>query len=122
MNVLLNILEDFHQKKSQNPKRQLFLVAYDQVKAFDSVQEYSIRASLERFNLPEVFIQFVLSNLENATSCFKTFYGPTADIPVEASVRQGDPLSPLIYIFVTDALHDGLENNPIYGCNRVYIL
>ena len=67
------------------------------------------QASLERFNLPDVFIRYVLSNLEDASSCFKTFYGPTAEIQVEASVRQGDPLSPLIYIFVTDALHAGLE-------------
>jgi len=90
------------------------------VKAYDCVQAYSIKASLERFNLPAPFIQYVLSNLEDATSCFKTFYGPTQEIPVEASVRQGDPLSPLIYIFVTDALHAGLESNPLYGCKTGY--
>ena len=96
------------------------MVSYDQVKAYDCVQSYSIKASLERFNLPEKFISYVLSNLENATSCFKTFYGPSDDVQVQASVRQGDPLSPLIYVFVTDALHVGLENNPIYQCKTGY--
>jgi hypothetical protein len=62
----------------------------------------------------------VLSNLHEATSCFKTFYGPTEDIKVETSVRQGDPLSPLIYVFVTDALHEGLEKNPLYECITGY--
>src|SRR2546423_7709627 len=74
----------------------------------------TIRASLERFNLPENFIQFVLSGLDQATSCFKTFYGLTEDFKVETSVRQGDP-SPLIYILVVDALHEGWRDNPLYS-------
>jgi len=96
------------------------MVAYDQVKAYDCVQAFTIKASLERFNLPEKFIRYVLSNLENATSCFKTFYGPTREISVETSVRQGDPLSPLIYILVSDALHEGLANNPIFARKTGY--
>src|SRR6185503_7120053 len=102
----LNILEDFQRKRK--PESRLFLLAYDQVKAYDSVQAYTIRASLERFNLPEKFISYVLCNLENATSCFKTFFGPTSEFQVVTSVRQGDPLAPLIYICVMDALHEGL--------------
>ena len=115
----LNILEDFHRKRKATKSR-LFLLAYDQVKAYDSVQAYTIRASLERFNLPEKFISYVLSNLEDATSCFKTFYGPTKEFEVVTSVRQGDPLSPLIYICVTDALLEGLHFNPLYKCSTGY--
>ena len=51
--------------------------------------------------------------LDEASSCFKTFYGPTTDFEVKTSVRQGDPLSPLIYIMITDALHAGLKENPL---------
>ena len=54
----------------------------------------------------------------NYTSCFKTFYGPTEDIPVETSVRQGDPLSPLIFICLTDALHEGFQKNPLYQTKK----
>src|SRR5689334_15400007 len=96
------------------------MLSYDQVKAYDCVQAYSIKASLERFNLPTGFISYILSNLENATSCWKTFYGPTQDVKVQTSVRQGDPLSPLIYVFFTDTLHEWLINNPIYGCRTGY--
>ena len=116
----LNILEDHQRKVMKNPSSTLFLLAYDQVKAYDSVQAYSIRASLERFNLPEPFISYVLCNLEDATSCFKTFYGPTKEFPVATSVRQGDPLSPLIYICVTDALHEGLRKNPLFNESTGY--
>ena len=70
--------------------------------------------------MPEDFIQFVLSGLDQATSCFKTFYGLTEDFKVETSVRQGDPLSPLIYSFVVDALHEGWKNNPLYSRETGY--
>src|SRR4051794_24457460 len=66
----LNVLEDFKEKNKANEKATLFLLAYDMEKAYDTVQEYTIRASLERFNLPELFISFVLCNLNHATSCF----------------------------------------------------
>ena len=120
IDVALNVLEDYKVKKKQSQQNKLFMMAYDQVKAYDSVQAFTIKASLERFNLPPNFIRYVLSNLEEATSCFKTFFGPTEDIPIEVSVRQGDPLSPLIYVCVADALHAGLRHNPIYGCETGY--
>jgi hypothetical protein len=121
LHTALNVLEDFKESNKRKPKSQLFMLAYDQSKAFDSVQAYTIQASLERFNLPKPFIDYVLSNLTEAKSCFKTFYGPTDDIAVQASVRQGDPLSPLIYICITDALHEGLRRNPLFdNCKTGY--
>lgn len=33
-------------------------------------------------------------------------------------MRQGDPLAPLIYICVVDALHEGLKKNPLYPDSR----
>ena len=86
--TLLNILDDFKTKRKKNSTANLFILAYDQVKAYDSVQAYTIQASLERFNLPSVFISYVLSNLEEATSCFKTFYGATDEFD-RAHMRLG---------------------------------
>lgn len=120
LTTLINVFEDFREKRSRDSSKELFFLSYDQVKAYDSVQSYSIKASLERFNFPESFISYVLSSLEDASSSFKTFYGLTAEFPIVTSVRQGDPLSPLIYIFITDALHEGLRNNPLYGDDLGY--
>ena len=53
LNAALNILEDFQMKRKKQPKSKLFMLAYDQVKTYDCVQTYTIRASLERFNLPD---------------------------------------------------------------------
>src|ERR1700735_3510190 len=86
---------------------------YDQSKAYDSVQLFSIKASLERFNLPENFISYVLSIHSNIRASFKTFFGLTDSFKIENSIKQGDPLAPLIFIFITDALHEGILHNPI---------
>ena len=114
ISAALNIFEDALERKDQ----ELFVISYDQEKAYDSVQAYTIKASLERFNMPEKLITYILSRLENATSCFKTFFGLTDEFKIETSVKQGDPLSPLVYICVADALHAGWKSNPLYDLNN----
>jgi len=109
--ALLDCIEDW----KQNPAgREMFVVSYDQRKAYDSVQAYTIRATLERFNMPELFIRVVLSGITDAHSRVRTFHGLTDRFLLRSSVRQGDPLSPLIYTLITDAMHAGLEDNPLF--------
>jgi ribonuclease HI len=118
VNVVLDVVEDWTQRANDkdHPRRKqpLFLISYDQAKAFDSIQIYTIRASLERFNLPESFIQYVISGLTDAKSQVRTYDGLSEPFLLRSSVRQGDPLSPLIYILITDALHAGLAKNPLF--------
>ena len=92
----------------------LIVLFYDIAKAFDSVQRYSIEATLHRFNFPLPTISLILSALDNATSRVKTHHGPTAPFPLLTSVKQGDPLAALLFIFLMDNLHKGLRNNPLY--------
>ena len=74
IDVVLDAVEDW---RSRRPSDYLFVVSYDQAKVYDSVQGYTIRASLERFNFPEVFIRYVLSGLDGATSRVRTKHGLT---------------------------------------------
>jgi exonuclease III len=115
VNSLVDVIEDWkeHGKKGKN-RSPLFVISYDQAKAYDSVQAYTIRASLERFNIPESFIKYVLSGLHEAPSRVRTHGGLTSRFKISSSVRQGDPLAPLIYALITDALHEGLRNNPLF--------
>ena len=107
--TLLDVFEDHLAKKATDPQSQLFCVSYDLSKAYDSVQEYSIRASLERFEFPSEIVDYVCSSLWGSQSRVRTRDGPTEAFDVLSCVRQGDPLAPLIFILVLDALHCGLE-------------
>ena len=53
ISTALNIFEDFQERKDD---KELYVVSYDQEKAYDSIQAYTIKASLERFNMPEKLI------------------------------------------------------------------
>jgi exonuclease III len=108
---LTDAIEDWRQRGRPG---HLFVVSYDQAKAYDSIQLFTLRASLERFSMPEAFIQLVLSGLTGARSRVRTHDGLTAWFILRSSVRQGDPLAPLLYAIVTDALHEGLRDNPLF--------
>jgi ribonuclease HI len=107
--TLLDVFEDHLGKRRDDLRASLYCVSYDLSKAFDSVQEYSIRASLERFQLPPEIVDYVCSSLWGSKSRVRTRDGPSNTFDVLSSVRQGDPLAPLVFILVLDALHCGIE-------------
>jgi hypothetical protein len=106
------VLDVFEQAKAE--RRFLAAVSYDVRKAYDCVQPYSVRAACKRFAVPGHIARFILELMEGATSCVRTKHGRTDPFDVLSSVRQGDPLAPILYVLVTDALHCGLETNPLY--------
>lgn len=111
----LRFLIDQFQLNNQNCKS-LFVLSYDQAKAYDSVQFWHIEASLRRFSFPPQFINFIMNYLNSSSSCILTSHGNTDKFSLKCSVRQGDPLSPLLYIICLDSLHTLLrlkseENN-----------
>jgi hypothetical protein len=69
---------------------------------------------LERFKIPELFIRLVISGVADAHSRVRTFGGLTDRFLLKSSVRQGDPLSPIIYALITDVMHESLKNNPLF--------
>jgi hypothetical protein len=116
-NVVVDVIEDWHQRKRDLGAKtagDLFVVSYDQAKAYDKVQLFTIQDSMRRFNMPEILINYVVSSLTNATSKVRTAHGMTNSFDIRSGIRQGDPLSPVIYSLITDALHEGLLDNPLF--------
>src|SRR4051812_43868732 len=87
INAALDVFEDYHERKG---RKALFTVSYDLRKAYDCVQEYSLRAALTRAGTPLAFVEYVCSSLKSARSQVRTKHGLTKGFALLTSVRQ-DP-------------------------------
>ena len=85
------------------------IVFYDQAKAFDCVSPEALKPTLERIRLPSRTIGLIISGIVGATSRARTFYGLSSPRILRRGLRQGDPLSTIIYAFFIDPLHARLE-------------
>jgi hypothetical protein len=113
VSALIDLMEDFQERARADSAHELVVTSYDIRKAFDSVHKFTIRASCERLNMPPSFIDYVIACLDQAESCVRCADGLTGRFQIESSVRQGDPLAAIVFILIMDALHCGLENNPL---------
>ena len=99
---------------SMESGERIFCASYDVRKAFDSVQTYSLIAACERLNMPDTFIKYVVKTLDGARSAVYTHDGPTGTFDLLSGVRQGDPLSAILFGIMMDALHAGFRHNPLF--------
>ena len=100
-------------KVSGKKKRELHLVFLDLVKAFDTIQHESIEKALVRKGVPKEVREMVGDLYTNTTTVFKTPKGHTRRIEINVGIKQGCPLSPLLFNLVMDEL---LERIAKKGC------
>jgi hypothetical protein len=81
-------------KTNQLPLHNLFI---DYKAAFDTVQHWCINTILQHIRIPEPLLKAINSKLASTTA-FKTAYGPTEPLQIKNGVKQGDPISPLLFL------------------------
>lgn len=92
------------------------LLNLDQEKAFDRVDRNFLLNTLKRFGFGPVFQWWISTLYCNAKMKVLVNGFLTDDIPLERGVRQGDPLSPLLYSLCAEVLACNIrENNLIKG-------
>ena len=95
---------------ARSSHRQLSIVGIDLTKAFDMVSINSIRRALMRFAVDAPLIEYIIDAYSNATTTIQC--GPTKveHVRLARGVKQGDPLSPILFNMVIDEL---LEKLPL---------
>lgn len=92
------------------------LLNLDQEKAFDRVDRNFLLNTLKRFGFGPVFQRWISTLYCNAKMKVLVNGFLTDEIPLERGVRQGDPLSPLLYVLCAEVLACNIrENNLIKG-------
>lgn len=103
-------------EKYQEQQRTLYISFIDYQKAFDSVSHNSIWESLAEQGVEEVYIKTIQSIYKNNKGRIKLeTIGPC--FPIKRGVRQGDPLSPILFISILESIISKLD----WGRLGIYI-
>uniref|UniRef100_A0A5S6Q2M3 Reverse transcriptase domain-containing protein n=1 Tax=Trichuris muris TaxID=70415 RepID=A0A5S6Q2M3_TRIMR len=95
---------------ARSEHREICMASLDVAKAFDSVSHHSISRALIRQHASPETILLVSRLLSGSVTRIEHFEGVSEAIELRRGVKQGDPLSPLLFSLVIDELLDDLED------------
>ena len=111
-NISLNIRSIFdiidHVEKTNSSGLLAFI---DFEKAFDKLNWTYIQKSLEQFGFGEVFKEWVVIIYSNIESCIINNGVTTRYFPIKSGIRQGCPLSALLFVIAVELLSISIKNN-----------
>ena len=91
---------------------QAAFIFLDQEKAFDRVNHEFLYKTMRAFGIGEEFTQWISKIYSNATSVLNINGFLSKQIPLKRGVRQGCPLSALLYVLVIEVLAIQFRLNP----------
>ena len=95
------------------------MISIDQEKAFDRVNHRFLLHVLRKFNFGQSFIHWITTLYSGATCRILNNGWHTDTITLYRGLRQGCPLSPLLYILTAETLGNAIRNNEkIHGILR----
>ena len=91
-------------KDARNNGKKLSIAWLDLQNAFGSVPHEAINITLTHMGLPMELVSLIRDLYNNTSSTFQTNEGVTNSIPILAGVKQGCPLSPILFNLTLELL------------------
>ena len=100
------LLLDHVIRQARKQRCTLSILGIDLAKAFDSITHNCIARALRRNSIDEPMVQYILQSYTNCTTTI--LCGPTnlPNVKLLRGIKQGDPLSPILFNLILDKLLD----------------
>ena len=113
-NVII-VQEMLHSMRAKQGKRGYMMVKIDFEKAYDRLRWKFIRESLMKLRLPQIMVEVVMQCIESARLSILWNGEPMEAFRPTRGIRQGDPLSPYIYVICMERLSHLIEREVSLG-------
>lgn len=107
--TLHNVIED-----ANDNERELQVMYIDITKAYDRVETWALKEILEEIGLPEKVRNLLVEINKGLVGSTNTDFGETKTFNIKRGLRQGCPLSPLIFCLIIEPLLKWLKGTDGY--------